>query len=177
MHKSARFRSSPRGPELGTCPTDSGPQALSTQYQRARRGALLLNSILRITLTEWHGPHLHSAHNCPSLNSCAQSRPASVTVPVSDAGARPAGNPPFGTLNDRIQVWIFGPGRKSGKSGIGEGSPSVVPDFGRFGTRPGGIPPRFPAGIPDSSSRPNRESGERELGISGSAVTPPGPTE
>ncbi len=51
----------------------------------------------------------------------------------------------------------------SAKSGIGD---SLIPDFGRIGNR--GFPPRFPAGIPDS--RPNRESGEQELGISGSAV-------
>ncbi len=50
--------------------------------------------------------------------------------------------------------------RFSAKSGIGD---SVIPDFGRIGNR--GFPPRFPAGIPDS--RPNREWGERELGISG----------
>jgi hypothetical protein len=36
----------------------------------------------------------------------------------------------------------------------------------------GDFPPRFPAGIPDS--RPNREWGERELGISGSACTKAG---
>jgi hypothetical protein len=42
--------------------------------------------------------------------------------------------------------------RFSAKSGIGD---SPIPDFGRIGNR----------GFPDS--RPNRESGERELGISG----------
>jgi hypothetical protein len=48
------------------------------------------------------------------------------------------------------------PDSRLAKSGIGD---SLIPDFGRIGDQ--GPPPPM-------NSRPNRESGERELGVSGS---------
>ncbi len=60
----------------------------------------------------------------------------------------------------------FRPNRESGPGD------SLIPDSSRIGNLNRGFPPRFPAGIPDSRPKlpPNRESGERELGISGSAA-------
>jgi hypothetical protein len=81
--------------------------------------------------------------------------------PPSESGPR---FPIPGRIGNRgFPVSQFPPNRELGNPRFGR--ESGIGDSRRIGNR--GFPPRFPARIPDS--RPNRESGKRELGISGSA--------